>query len=364
MRRGFTLLEILMGLALFALVLTSALGVLQWALAGTNRQQTLTRSAFLAQGQMERFFAKSHLEDGQGRFEAPFTDYTWSLKVRPHDPQILELQLLIHGPGRVSYRLQSLRRKNLRWLVYQDADCLYKMREDRREAQLWMAGIGDEAVALHPDGQSFAFCKSYRGNSQIFLSSNPSQPLFEHPRGAHQPVFSPDGSQLAFTAKDSDGLSQVFLCSLKSRRFELWDRQSQAENAVQWLPDGTLLLHQDGNRILTRRLGARSKLLEESEQGWTTSASLSNNGQTLLWMSTRDGNPEIYTKNLAKGKVFRLTEHPGYDHQPRLSADGLRVLFQSNRSGKNQVFSMNIDGSEVTSLTPDTQASHPQWCPE
>ena len=46
MRRGFTLMELLMGMALLGLILVTALGVLQWALVGSARQQSQTRAAF------------------------------------------------------------------------------------------------------------------------------------------------------------------------------------------------------------------------------------------------------------------------------------------------------------------------------
>ena len=96
--------------------------------------------------------------------------------------------------------------------------------------------------------------------------------------------------------------------------------------------------------------------MAESE-GWN--AAPSTDGNTLVFMTSRDGNPEIYSLNLASSKLTRLTDDQGYDTAPQLK--GQRIVFQSNRDGVQRLYSMNLDGSELSPVTPDQVAEDPQW---
>lgn len=54
---------------------------------------------------------------------------------------------------------------------------------------------------------------------------------------------------------------------------------------------------------------------------------------TLVFESDVAGRPGLYTLDLARGRVARLTGAPDYREQtPRWSPDGRRVLFSSNRA--------------------------------
>ncbi|MDX1748205.1 MAG: hypothetical protein R3324_19900, partial [Halobacteriales archaeon] len=61
---------------------------------------------------------------------------------------------------------------------------------------------------------------------------------------------------------------------------------------------------------------------------------------TLLFVSNRDGNNEIYRMNLDGSGLRRLTDHPADDRNPRPSPDGREVVFQSRRSGSAQIHVM------------------------
>lgn len=84
---------------------------------------------------------------------------------------------------------------------------------------------------------------------------------------------------------------------------------------------------------------------------------------TLLFVSTRDGNNEIYRMNLDGSGLRRLTDHPADDRNPRPSPDGREIVFQSSRSGRAQIHVMDIDGSNVRKLTGTGANLHPNWSP-
>ena len=54
----------------------------------------------------------------------------------------------------------------------------------------------------------------------------------------------------------------------------------------------------------------------------------------IAFVSSRDGNPEIYTINTDGTELTRLTNDPAVDEEPAWSPDG-RIAFVSERSGNS-----------------------------
>ena len=54
-------------------------------------------------------------------------------------------------------------------------------------------------------------------------------------------------------------------------------------------------------------------------------------GPRILFLSTRDGNPEIYIMHPDGSNVVNLSRHPGNDRYPTWSPDGKKIGFISAR---------------------------------
>ena len=64
----------------------------------------------------------------------------------------------------------------------------------------------------------------------------------------------------------------------------------------------------------------------------------------------KDGNSEIWVRNLETNIQEKLTDHPSIDTSPSYSPDGKYITFNSDRSGYQQIYVMKSDGSNVKDI--------------
>jgi len=95
------------------------------------------------------------------------------------------------------------------------------------------------------------------------------------------------------------------------------------------------------------------------------SPSWSPDGSRIAFVSTRDGNPSIYTMLSDGSDVRRLTDNETRDFNPSWSPDGSRIAFYSNRDGDYEIYTMALDGSDVRQLTNnETDDFAHSWSPD
>jgi Tol biopolymer transport system component len=85
----------------------------------------------------------------------------------------------------------------------------------------------------------------------------------------------------------------------------------------------------------------------------------------IVFVSDRDGNPEIYSCDADGSNIKRLTNSAGDDEQPAWSPDGTRIAFMSARTGVPEIYIMNADGSNVIRRTfTESYSGDPTWSPD
>jgi Tol biopolymer transport system component len=85
----------------------------------------------------------------------------------------------------------------------------------------------------------------------------------------------------------------------------------------------------------------------------------------IVFVSTRDGNPEIYSVGTDGTDLTRLTNNPANDDAPVWSPDGKRIAFASDRDGSPEIYVMNADGTDIVRRTFSASfAQNPTWSPD
>ena len=105
--------------------------------------------------------------------------------------------------------------------------------------------------------------------------------------------------------------------------------------------------------------------------GYDAEATVSPDGSTIVFTSTRDGDLDIYAMHVDGTNVRRLTHTPGYDGGPFFSPDGTRIVYRASRPASAEaaadytallaeglvrpsaleIWVMNADGSGQTQIT-------------
>ena len=86
-------------------------------------------------------------------------------------------------------------------------------------------------------------------------------------------------------------------------------------------------------------------------------------GRKIVFVSTRDGNNEIYVMNADRSNEHRLTTHTGADTAPGFTFDGSQIHFIRETGGASEIFVMDADGSDQHALG-DFSGLYPAWSPD
>lgn len=165
------------------------------------------------------------------------------------------------------------------------------------------------------------------------------------------------------------GAKEVYLCDADGQGVRQLTEDRSVSLAPRWSPDGNALLYTtfvrrfpDVYRI-DLRTGTRSPVA--AYPGLNTSAAYSPDGRYVALILSRDGNPELYIKHLADGRLTRLTTtRQAAEASPCWSPDGSQIVYVSDISGRPQLYTIDRNGGAPRRLTGrGSQNVDPDWGP-
>jgi Tol biopolymer transport system component/DNA-binding winged helix-turn-helix (wHTH) protein len=226
--------------------------------------------------------------------------------------------------------------------------------ESKQTRVVTTAESGDIQPVFSPDGSKIAFQKKIGSNTEICLINLDGSDLVnltQNPARDITPHFSPDGSKILFaTNRGGDtGLFQSYVMNADGsdqRRAYLRDGFVFSST---WMPDGIQILLgvdvSNAGDVDIFRTSIDDPSLSERltfHKKWDAQPEASPDGTKIAFASNADGNWEVYLMNSDGTGRFRLTRNAAFDWSPRWSPDGTKLLLNSNRSGTWAIYTIDL----------------------
>jgi Tol biopolymer transport system component len=209
--------------------------------------------------------------------------------------------------------------------------------------------------ALSSDGQDFAY-RSWqpdkRGLFARLLSGGEAwqvNPFFESAR----PEFSPIDKSLMFYSRVGGKEPAIYRVVNGVGEVMRRDGAPIQGQAAKWSPDGQQFVYSSclGSKcgVILSNIDSTSPVLL-TDHPTDTNPEISPDGSTVVFMSKRSGNWEIYRVGISGGEIVALTSDPASEGLPTWSPDGSKIAFMANRDGEWSVWDMDSDGSNERRL--------------
>jgi TolB protein len=217
-----------------------------------------------------------------------------------------------------------------------------------------------------PDGRQICFQAFPAGYPFYQIYVQPFDPVSPRPTTPRQissgrgrttcSWFSPDGSRLLFASSHLDPNLAATEQTARDQAAE--DARTGRRRRYQWDFDPqteifSAGLSADGTPVLQRLTDTA---------GYDAECSYSPDGSEVLFVSDRDGDPDIFVMKADGTNVRQLTDEPGYDGGPFFSPDGRWVTYRTDRLEKDllQIHVMKADGSDDVAITSGAGV---RWAP-
>ncbi len=172
------------------------------------------------------------------------------------------------------------------------------------------------------------------------------------------------GSRLVAVRRVGTGIKELFEVTLGSPEPRQLTNHASLNLLPTWAPDGRIAYTgYKGTDTFLMILGQETPF--SAQPGFNSGVSWTRDGNRAVMTLNRDDSAEVYEVHPVNGKpIRRLTSSPAVDTSPSFSPDGKQIVFVSDRNGGPQLFLMDIDGSTATQVSSHgPYNSSPDWHP-
>lgn len=239
------------------------------------------------------------------------------------------------------------------------------------------------------------FTSERDGNAEIYSmnAGNGQVNLTNHPARDFNPVYSPDGTKIAFTSDRNNATFDLFVMNADGSNPTRITRYSEVFCCAEafepaWSPDGTKIVYVSPfMRVELPRLvvinadGSGAMFIDNATQAYDPA--WSPDGTRIAFIGHHAAEPfereafelHLYSINTDGGGRTRITNVPVVAPDssfspdlagPTWSPDGVRLAFASNRDGNAEIYVVSASGgSEAVRLTNNpAQDTLPVWSPD
>jgi eukaryotic-like serine/threonine-protein kinase len=243
--------------------------------------------------------------------------------------------------------------------------------------------VGGDGMAYSVDGKLLAVPdKNSAGEpfSIVLISTETGEKrqISSPPAGSpgdNTPVFSPDGSKIAFSRLSSQGVEDIYIMAAEGGEPRRLTFDNRFIRDLGWTADGREIV------FISQRAGD-SGLWRVSASGGAPERLVTAVGYTINRLSiSRQGDRLVYAQHFLDTNIWRvelagakgrpsaptmLISSSKADSAPQYAPEGKRITFRSDRSGSYEIWTSEADGANPVQLTNfnGPQAGSPCWSPE
>lgn len=236
----------------------------------------------------------------------------------------------------------------------------------------------DLSPVWSPDGTKIAFTSNVNGNYEIYVlnpSTGESNVLTNNNWDDLYPAWSPDGKQIAFTT-NRDSNWDIYVMDASGKNAKRLTTDPVYEGSPVWSPDGTRIAYVEG-RDAKRDIkvmdsdGSNVQPLTTRATSADYSPAWSPLGDQIAFVSNRNGSPDIFVVDVTcignsdtcdQAAVDLTSDNQGDDVDPAWRPDGEQIVFTSNRDSATDLYLMDVaDGNVLRITSDDGEERFPNW---
>ncbi len=224
------------------------------------------------------------------------------------------------------------------------------------------AGVQSQCRVAWP-GKSFQWARASAGKAEVRRQAHQLADEMVRLIKGEQGIAS---SRIVFVNRRGRNNADLYMCDADGQGMVQVTADNIAAVGPRWAANGQDVYYTSfvqGYPTIVRVAGSGKRSTLAAFPGLNTGAAASPDGRQVALILSYQGNPELYTLELASGRLRRLTQTPrGVEASPCWSPDGKSIVYVSDVTRSPQLYIVNVATKQSRRLTyTGSENVKPDW---